>query len=243
MIFPKFLNWCNAVKTSMAVILITGSSLSASAQNAQDSDLGSWTMYSGQIRFHDKWSLHTEVQYRDYGILDEPEQILLRAGINYHFNPGASVTAGFGRITNYPDDDEFSQTPSVSENRIWQQLLMRNNMGRLYFEHRYRLEQRFIKSDNSERYLDRARYLLRLSLPLNKKEIEKKAWFLGFYDEIFIHFSSPAFDRNRLYGAVGYQFSSHANIQAGYLAQTVNTKTKHYLQAGINYTLDLRMKD
>ena len=73
--------------------------------------------------------------------------------------------------------------------------------------------------------------------------MEKKALFLSFYDEIFIHFSSTPFDRNRLYGAVGYQFLPNANIQAGYLAQTVNIKTKHYLQAGINYTLDLRMKD
>ena len=243
MIFSKFLNRCNALKTSTAVILIAGYSLSASAQKTQDSDLGSWIMYSGQIRFHDKWSVHTEAQYRDYGILDEPEQILLRVGINYHFNPAASVTVGYGRITNYPDDEEFSQTPSVSENRIWQQLLIRNNMGRFYLEHRYRLEQRFIKSDNTERYLDRARYLLRLSIPLNKKAMEKKALFLSFYDEIFIHFSSTPFDRNRLYGAVGYQFLPNANIQAGYLAQTVNIKTKHYLQAGINYTLDLRMKD
>ena len=227
-------------KTLMIALLSSG--LSSFAQQKNLPDLGNWTMFFGQVRFHDKWSIHAEAQHRDYGLLSEPEQILLRGGLNYHISPNAVATAGYGRITNYQLDDDVIQTPSTSENRVWQQVLLRNNFGRFFLEHRYRLEQRWIKSNNSERYLDRARYLMRVSIPVTSKEIEKNSLFLSFYDEVFIHFTSTPFDRNRLYGAIAYQLAPNANVQLGYLAQTVNNTTKSYLQTAVIYTLDLRKK-
>lgn len=204
---------------------------------------GNWVMFFNQIRLHDKWSIHSEAQYRSFEINPNTEQLLLRGGINYHINNSAFTSVGYANITNYAFDKEQLSGVQVSENRIWQQFLMRNNLGRCLFEHRYRLEQRWIQSKSDTKYLDRMRYLLRVTIPLNKKEVEKNTLFLSFYDELFIHLSATPFDRNRLYGALGYQFLPNANIQFGYLAQTVNTTTKHYLQAAVLYNLDLRVKE
>ena len=118
---------------------------------------------------------------------------------------------------------------------------MRNTLGRISFEHRYRLEQRWL-SGNQNIYLDRMRYMLRATIPINKSKMEAKTVFVSFYDEVFIHFSDKPFDRNRLYGAVGYQFTPLFNIQLGYLAHTVNTTTKSYLQAAVFYNVDFRKK-
>ena len=85
-------------------------------------------------------------------------------------------------------------------------------------------------------------WLTLLHIFQDKKEIEKNTLFLSFYDEMFINLSPTPFDRNRLYGAMGYQFLPNANIQLGYLAQTVNTVTKQYLQAAVFYNLDFRKK-
>ena len=63
------------------------------------------------------------------------------------------------------------------------------------------------------------------------------------FHELFVHFSSTPFDRNRLYGAIGYQFLPSLNIQLGYLAQTVKVTSKHYLQAAVFYNIDLRKKE
>jgi hypothetical protein len=79
-----------------------------------------------------------------------------------------------------------------------------------------------------------------MNVPLNKKQIEKNTAFLTFYDEAFLHLTSTPFDRNRLYGALGYQFTPNVNVQLGYLAQTVNTTTKHFLQTAFTYNLDFR---
>src|SRR5215207_5828453 len=101
--------------TNTLMVVLLSSGFSAFSQENTLPDLGNWTMFSGQVRFHDKWSIHAEAQYREYGIISEPEQILLRAGINYHLAPNAVATAGYGRITNYPFDDEVFQEPSTSE--------------------------------------------------------------------------------------------------------------------------------
>lgn len=204
---------------------------------------GNWLMCFNQTRLNNKWSIHTEAQYRSFEITPNTEQLLLRGGINYHINNSAFTSIGYAYITNYAFDKEQLSGVLVSENRIWQQFLVRNNIGRCWFEHRYRLEQRWMQSNNNNRYLNRIRYLLRVTVPLNKKEIEKNTFFLSFYDEVFIHFSSTPFDRNRLYGAIGYQFMPNANIQLGYLAQTVNITTKHYLQAAVFYNIDFRKKE
>jgi hypothetical protein len=196
-------------------------------------------MLFNQTRLHDKWSLHAEAQYRSYEIAPNIEQLLLRTGVNYHINNSAFATVGYANISNYAFDKDQLDGVQVSENRLWQQFLMRNSIGRFFFEHRYRLEQRWLHSNNNTRYLNRVRYLVRMNVPLNKKQIEKKTFFLTFYDEAFLHLTSTPFDRNRLYGALGYQVTPNCNIQVGYLAQTVAT-TKHYLQTGVVYNIDLR---
>jgi len=205
--------------------------------------IGKWLMCFNQTRMNDKWSIHAEAQYRSFEITTNTEQLLFRGGVNYHINNSTFISTGYAYITNYAFDKEQLPGVQVSENRIWQQFLMRNNLGRCLFEHRYRLEQRWMQSNNNTRYLDRIRYLLRVTVPLNKKEIEKNTLFLSFYDEVFINLSAIPYDRNRLYGAIGYQFLPNANIQLGYLAQTVNTRTKHYLQAAVFYNIDLRKKE
>lgn len=204
---------------------------------------GTWFMGFNQTRLNDKWSIHSEVQYRSFDIIPNTEQMLLRGGINYHLNNSAFTSMGYAYVTNYTFDKEQMPGVQVSENRIWQQFNTRNTIGRCLLEHRYRLEQRWIQSKSNTQYRDRIRYLLRVTIPLNKKEKEKNTLFLSFYDELFIHFTPVPFDRNRFYGAVGYQFKPNANLQLGYLAQTVNTTTRQFLQAAVFYNIDFRKKD
>ncbi|MBS1538982.1 MAG: DUF2490 domain-containing protein [Bacteroidetes bacterium] len=201
---------------------------------------GSWLMFFNQSRIHDNWSIHTEFQYRSFEITPNTEQLMLRGGVNYHINNSAFASIGYAYIPNFAFDKEVNPGVQVSENRTWQQFQMRNSIDRVTFEHRYRLEQRWLQSASTSRYLNRIRYLLRMNIPLNTKEVEKGTLFLSFYDELFIHVSDTPFDRNRLYGALGYQFLPNANVQLGYMAQTVGSITKEYLQLAMFHNLDFR---
>ena len=230
---------CKTVKTSVIQVLLLFSSVYSFAQSPSGTT-GNWLMFFNQTRLHEKWSIHSEVQYRSFQHTPNTEQIMLRIGANYHINNKYSASIGYAYVPVFAFDKEQLPGIQVSENRMWQQFLMKNNLGRVNFEHRYRLEQRWLQTTNGDKYRNRIRYLLRVTVPLNKKTIEKHTLFLTFYDELFINFSSTPFDRNRLYGAIGYQFLPNLNIQLGYLAQTVNTTTRHYLQTAVFYNVDLR---
>ncbi|MCO6500972.1 MAG: DUF2490 domain-containing protein [Vicingus serpentipes] len=195
-------------------------------------------MYFGQNRLNDQWSIHSEAQYRNHTITpNNTEQLLLRTGFNYHLET-AIITGGYGYIGShiYLSDQA---TPEVVEHRIWQQLITMNKIGRLKLEHRYRVEQRWV----NDLYKNRLRYRLMVFLPLNKKTIEQGTVFIGLYDEIFLNTRQTYFDRNRLYGALGYQFKSNIGVQAGMLHQETNGGGKWYLQFALTFNTDFRRSD
>lgn len=202
---------------------------------AQQSEVGNWLMYFGQNRVSDKISVHTEVQYRNHTITpNNTEQLLLRTGLNYHLK-SATLTAGYGHIGShiYLSD---KKSPEVEEHRIFQQLITTNKIGRLKLEHRYRVEQRWVNKE----YKDRIRYRIMAFIPLNKKTIEKGTVFIGLYDEIFMNTKQNYFDRNRLYGALGYQINKLTGVQAGVLHQETNNGGKWYLQFALTFNTDFR---
>ena len=207
------------------------------------SDIGSWTMLFNQTKIHDKWSIHSEIQFRSYDIQPNTEQLLLRAGINYHYSSNVIFTGGYGWINNYKDDGEIFKNQTVNENRLWEQLILKNNIGRVFIEQRYRIEQRWMEQNQITNYKNRIRHLFRINIPINKKEIAKNILFISLYNEVFIHINNTPFDRNRLYGAIGFQLNSKTSIQVGYMIQTAGNTSKQYLQLGINYNPDLRKKE
>ena len=207
------------------------------AQDNGEDDLGSWLMYFGTNQIADKWSIHTELQYRTYEVLSNFNQLLPRVGVNYHISDKASVTLGYAYIPTDPTFTEPDGEENVTENRIFQQFVLKNNVGKFKFSHRYRLEQRFIDNPitgNDTQH--RARYLLRVTYPLNE------TWFLTAYDEVFINLQEPLFGQNRLYGAVGYNASKKVSLQFGYLKNHFTGRNFDRLQLGVWWKTDLRKK-
>ncbi len=206
---------------------------------AQQEKTGNWLMYFGTNKVSDKFSIHTEIQYRNHTLTpNNTEQLLLRTGLNYHFSDKAFATVGYAYIPSYIFESE-QKAPEIEEHRIWQQFILTNKIGRVKFEHRYRIEQRFINQE----YKNRFRYRLMLFVPLNKPTIEKGSLFLGLYDEVFMNSKETFFDRNRLYGAIGYQFNKNISAQAGMMHQQVNDFGKWYLQVALVFNTDLRKVD
>ena len=202
---------------------------------AQNDRAGNWLMYFGQNRLSDKWSIHSEVQYRNHTIIpNNTEQLLLRTGINFHIET-AIFTAGYGHIGTHMYQSE-KESPEIEEHRLFQQLITTNKIGRLKLEHRYRVEQRWVNHD----FKNRLRYRLMAFIPINKKTIEKGTLFIGLYDEIFMNIQQPFFDRNRFYGALGYQLNKPTGIQVGMLHQETNNGGKWYLQFALTFNTDFR---
>ncbi|WP_303310332.1 DUF2490 domain-containing protein [Hymenobacter sp. BT730] len=218
-----------------------------------------WLMYFGDHKLTDTWGLHTEVQVRRADLLNKSQQLLWRAGINYSLPNGMLLTSGYALAKSSPYGDYPAKTAS-KEHRIYEQLQLTQPLGRVQLMHRYRLEQRWTQAAGSTTslYFNRARYLLKATLPLAGPTLEPNELYLSAYDEIFIGFGKNVhrnvFDQNRASFVLGYKFSPAAALEIGYLHQLVQQRAplstgetvvenNHTLQAGFIYNLDFRRKE
>jgi len=183
--------------------------------NAQDSSLGNWLIYIGNKKIDEKWNIHNEVQYRNYNAAGDLEQLLLRTGLGYNVTNNSNILLGYGYILseNYIGDTDDKVT--VNEHRIFQQFTTKQNIGKVGLSHRYRFEQRFVEDD----FKLRLRYFLGVNIPLQYKEDGKNPLYLSMYNEIFLNTKSSVFDRNRVYGGIGYKFSKNLKLELGYMNQ------------------------
>ena len=153
-------------------------------------------------------------------------------------NTQIKFTLGYGNITSgvIGNSDKTS-----GEHRIYQEALYPVKFGnRIYTNHRFRYEQRFVENQNLR---SRYRYNLFINVPLNKKTLEKKTLYLALYNEIFINGqraignnnSVEIFDRNRAYAALGYFIKNGFRVQLGVMNQTTDSQSKNQLQLSLHH--------
>lgn len=213
----------------------------ASAQ-INDDQLGAWYMYFWNTTFTDsKFGLQGDVQYRNWNIIGDLEQLLLRGGLTYSPEVmDAKFTAGYAHITS----GTFGESSNTSaESRIYQEALLPHKLGeRILLTHRFRYEQRWVESQD---FRTRFRYNLFLNIPLNQPNLNRNALYLAFYNELFINGERnigngrkvEIFDRNRFYSGVGYGITDDLRVQLGFMEQTTDTNSKGQLQLSLHHTL------
>jgi hypothetical protein len=198
-----------------------------SSLNAQNTDLGAWYMYFGNNKISKKFNLHNEIQYRNFDAGGDLEQLLIRTGIGYDLTENNNnILLGYGFILSQPYLN--GEKAENIEHRIFQQYITKQKFGRFNIQHRYRLEERILEDDFRMRF----RYFLGFNIPINNKELVPKTFYASAYNEIFLHLDSPVFDRNRVYGALGYVINKNMRIEAGYMNQIQENKNRGQIQVG-----------
>lgn len=205
----------NLKKTSKIATLIIVLVLPFFAMS-QDSNLGNWLIYIGNKKLNSKWNIHNEVQYRNYDAVGDLEQLLLRTGVGYNLSDNNdNILLGYGYILSENYIGDTDEKASVNEHRIFQQFTTKQKVGKVGLSHRYRFEQRFVEDDFKMRF----RYFLGIKIPLQYKEEGKNPLYMSLYNEIFLNTESSVFDRNRVFGGLGYTFSDNLRLELGYMNQ------------------------
>jgi hypothetical protein len=206
-----------------------------------------WLMYFGDHAVSRRWALHAEAQARRADGLAAWQQLLLRPGLTYALSPGARVTAGYAYVDTWP----YGEQPAAArfaEHRAWQQLQLGHATGRVAWQHRYRLEQRWVDVPTGaaafdRRYTNRLRYLARATVPLRGRTLDRGEPYLSVYDEVMgswgRNVGRNVLDQNRAYGALGWRATATTRVEAGYLQQLilkpdgVRAERNHTLQLGV----------
>ena len=210
------------------------------AQEDQD-ELGSWYMYVFNTSFNDsKWGFQGDIQHRNFNILGDLQQIMLRGGINYKpKNTPLKLVLGYASITT---GTQGSSDEIFAENRFYQETSFAVKLGKkIYSNHRFRYELRFVDDHNTR---TRYRYNLFINIPLKGEMIVAKTPYIAFYNELFINGQRNIgmgrtvefLDRNRLYSAFGYMIRQGLKVQFGLMRQTTNLSGKNQLQFSIHHS-------
>ncbi len=207
--------------------------------SAQKSDIGNWFIYFGNQQINNKWSWWNEVQYRNYNFAGDLQQLLLRTGISYNLTENNNhILLGYGFVNSQVYLPGSHVKTGTNEHRIYQQFITRQNFGSLFIQHRYRIEERFLPGDFQMRF----RYFLGFNIPLNNNTMSSKTVYASAYNEIFLNAQNAIFDRNRLYGALGYVFSNNFRTELGFMAQTLENSNRNQFQIVLFNNLPFKVK-
>lgn len=182
---------------------------------SQTEGLGSWSVANIRHSFTRRWLIWTELQLRSYRFYNDFFYHEVKGGFQYNLSDDVNFLIGTGQYTTYSTQGNFKSPVVANETRFWEQLGLNNNLGPIKIEHRYRVEQRWLNSG----YRNRFRYRINPIIALGKPKLQPHTFFITAFDEIFLTNKAPHFERNRVFGGIGYQFSKVFTLQTGYVNQ------------------------
>jgi hypothetical protein len=105
-------------------------------------------------------------------------------------------------------------------------------------QHRFRLEQRWLRYPNqaSYTYQNRYRQMERIEIPL------KDGWYLPVWDEILLgippNIGARTFDQNRVFAGIGRQMGA-LKVEGGYMNQFVGQRNGRIFEFNNTFVLSI----
>lgn len=212
----KIKGWIFAIVVFLPIFLIS--------QNSQN---GNWLIYFGNQKLDQKWNWNNEIQYRNHNFIGDLQQFVVRTGFGYNLSDNNNtILLGYGYFHSQNYISDLVNKVATNEHRIFQQFVTKQNFSSVYIQHRYRIEERIFNNDFQIRF----RYFLGVNVPINKKLMLPKTFYASVYNELFLNNQNQFFDRNRLYGALGYVINKNLKMEIGYMNQATEKINRNQFQ-------------
>jgi hypothetical protein len=245
---PRAQAWVYGVLSWLSLFLCFAC-LQTHAQRLPVHQANSWLATTTQIKLSPKWGIHGEWQWRQSQLVQRPQQALWRMAALYQALPHLQWAGGFILLRNYP----YGAYPAKSiypEFRLWEQLQVKNTVHRWDTWLRLRLEQRWSYTPvlmgaqyepGHAVYSNRIRIMNKWNHPLASAINKNPLWYLSFYNEVFLSFGKQVkvnmLDQNRIGIALGNKRIKNANVELGYMLQTIIKSDGIHVEQ--NHTLSL----
>ncbi|MBK9212369.1 MAG: DUF2490 domain-containing protein [Saprospiraceae bacterium] len=185
------------------------------SNNSLAQKVGSWNIFHLRYNVNSKIGFILEGQIRSLAFFNNFHYHEYRGGLVYSPNEFITFNLSVGDYDTYMENGNFSNPKINDEFRLWEQVQLNTKVGRVKFEQRLRLEQRFAP----ERYRNRLRYRVMAYFPLNKSKESQHPWFIYVGDELFFTDIPTYFERNRFSTGIQYKLNDHITLSTGYLRQ------------------------
>jgi PIN domain nuclease of toxin-antitoxin system len=149
----------------------------------------------------------------------------MRTQGRYTLDEQIQAGIGFTYALQYPQDHRSKSDLVVPELRGQQDITLKQTIGKASLNHRYMIEERFIRKVQEQELLPgyifnfRFRYRLQAEIQLLKKEVQNLG--LVLYDEAMLNLGKSivknVFDQNRIYAGLKWGVLPSWAVEAGYL--------------------------
>lgn len=184
--------------------------------NLFSQQLGCWNTFNVAYDNGNKWSFSTEAQLRSLDFYRNYNYHEFKGMIGYKFIPNLQTALILGRYTTYGEGKSFQNPKLADEFRVAVQLGLKNSIGKVQIDHRYRIEKRYYYSGARG---FRIRYRVGLSVPLDPA----KKTSLGLSNEFLLAITSGSsiirYDKNRITLGLTRKLNNMVSMQLGYLSQ------------------------
>lgn len=230
-----------ALKTFNRFIVLFFFVLFSMFVTAQQKKFSGWAMTLNTFALSPKFNFIFDSQLRSNDQWKKTETFILRPGLTYVLSKNVSLSAGLALITNWKTMEGIRD--GVSDNRIWQQLGINQQVKNTVLQHRIRIEERWIpvlkvagseivKSDPN--FNARFRYFTRWISPFSATKKLTKGMYWAVQNEFFFnaagarHANRKLFDQSRTYAGTGYRLGKHADLELGYMFFYTEGRNKDY---------------
>ncbi len=223
----------NIVLTILASICLLNIYSSSEAQT--NHNLGDWNVLILKGKVSPRFSLIGEGHIRNESYNLKYDYFEIKGGISYSITRNFLGLIGSGIYQTYETGALFQSPAIEKEFRTWEELYFKQIYRRFNFDHRLRIEQRFI----SKTYQNRLKYRFGLNLPVNKPQFLHRRLYVALNDELYIQQSGTLVEKNRLFAGAGYLMNTNTTLQIGCLSDTDyqyrSHSAKNYLQLTLIY--------
>ena len=196
--------------------------IQAQATKTVNEQSQAWVSINGTIKLHKKWGMIADLHMRRNNFFADPSFYFVRTGVDYWITENITAVLGYGRMWVAPAKPAWQHFGV--ENRLYQQLQMVSKVGKISLMNRLRNEQRWQekivddKSTHENKFTDRIRYLLSMTIPVFK---DHKLPSFVLSDELAIQFGKEVvyntFEQNRVFIGIKQPVCKALSFDLGYM--------------------------
>jgi Protein of unknown function (DUF2490) len=181
-----------------------------------------WWSINTNSKITDRWSIIADFHIRRTNFLANNNFYYVRLGAGYSFNENLSIAGGAGHmwLANRNGATELFS----NENRIYQQIQLNKEFGKITASNRLRIEERWqqkvinFQLTDAYRFTTRFRYQFALTIPVTKN---KYVPAIALADEVMLQVGKEiiynTFDQNRVFAGIKQQLTSSLSFDFGYM--------------------------
>lgn len=210
---------------SVLFVFLSNFILNAQTEKNIDHQSVLWTRYYNQLTINKKWSIHSEFDNRLFTNAVKQNLYVARIQGRFKLNDQFEIGSGFAYFLVYTQDPNIDLDYKLPEYRGQQDITWKQNINKLNFNQRFRVEERFFQNANKLELLSgttfywRFRYRIQGTYEIWKKD--KLSFKAILSDELMINAGEKVvkniFDQNRIYGAMQIDINKNITLELGYL--------------------------